>query len=146
MFPCIILITHVIDTGSFYSIFDQEKLLVNSFLLIGEKDYTLSWLDFRSGDCCEIGRRAMQWESENLNHCIGSQAKNRKPRLNVNSAPQHLHHRLLSRLSGHQFCMSFHIRGILEVGKPWQQEGELAIFPSSLSLPTLYVGLTSHSP
>lgn len=76
----------------------------------------------------------MAWESENLNPCIGSQAKNRKPRRSVNPTPQYLYHRRVSRLSGHQLCMSFQIRGILEVGKPWQWEGELALLMSLFSL------------
>lgn len=76
----------------------------------------------------------MAWESENLSPCIGSQAKNRKPRRSVNPTPQCLHHRRVSRLSGHQLCMSFQIRGILEVGKPWQWEGELALLMSLFSL------------
>lgn len=76
----------------------------------------------------------MERESENLNPCIGSQAKNRKPRRSVTPTPQYLHHRRVSRLSGHQLCMSFQIRGIVEVGKPWQWEGELALLISLFSL------------
>lgn len=53
----------------------------------------------------------------NSESSTGSLARNSKPGLSVNSIPQHLHHRLLSRLSGNQFCMSFQIRGILVGGK-----------------------------